>query len=181
MIQPTLAQLAQVLTILEKKDFLSFSKVVMGLRSPESRRAILSPSLQLKAYLYEWLRHLDVLDTAQVERLIQHLSPVLSVVAADTSDMANLEQPYLLSISDKTWVQLSCMDKVYSIEDDELLDKLPRPCVTHFVCDMREMFLTKQRWLHKLFGGKDAGHQHLPDATGTEEKQAGQDPSIADG
>jgi hypothetical protein len=165
-IEPTLVQARAVMPILTPAQFAYLIRTVLGLRTAEQRAGKLTVHQQLRLYLYEWLVHLRFVTEAKRERLLARIDSDLGTFSSwleqnFRGSRSHDHVPiFTVNISDRRFAVWPGARKWYDLVQDEDVDQLPRPAVTHIALDVFALFAQKQEWLERRFpqqqGGRDA-------------------------
>jgi hypothetical protein len=116
---------------------------VLGLKTPEQLRDI-SDANRIKIGIWEQMLALGFVSDAQAGNILNRVAPALLEVFSPDADRITACMPFVLDFVGQRYVTWQTYGNWYDFIQDQDVEVVPVPIITHIVCDVRALNLSQQ-------------------------------------
>jgi hypothetical protein len=130
---------------------------------------------QIQLAFYDWLSHIDGLETATQDNLVNYCGEEFWREFADalSRSPASNWPSVTFTICDSKYALLEGRQRWYDLFSAELLDELPAPAITYVTCDITALWARTAERLAKLQAEVKQGVQQQSDPSQSGEGEPG--------
>ena len=175
MYQPTLAELKQVLYVLDEPAPKRFVRTVLN--DDYVLEGHVSAKQQVQILVHDWLAHLGIFSDAQQYEVVRAFEASWEGMAAWIEHCGNrTEKPtFTLAICDYRWVScnLEADEGFYDVQESDRVPEMPAQAVTHVICNLTALWMRNYYRLAHIRSVQGGTHDR-PDGEGSGQPAVGE-------
>lgn len=144
----TAEELTKALFVADQKTIARFCRTVLEL----DKTCSLTSKQVILVCLYDWFDHLKMFSDGQINEIISFLKVRIEDFA-DEHDLRTQLKTIQVVLSSYRYVSITGTDAWFDVTEGVGVAKLPRPAVTHTVCDVAALYAMIRTRLDQITKG----------------------------